>query len=133
MTIAEQLTHEIESLSVTKQRQALRLIRSLRAPALQKPRKTGNARKAEIHASLRAITGMWKDHTDLPKDAVAASVVLRRRVMGRDEDTIDKRTLHPAVRAIAGMWKDRTDLPEDSVEAVKVIRARMKSRARKNA
>ena len=92
MTILEQITHEAESLSTTQRRQALRFIRSMRAP---KPHKNGKVQTAtptvdkhnrKLHPALRAIAGMWKDRTDLPKDGAAASMVLRRRVMGRDEN-----------------------------------------------
>ena len=87
MTVAEQITHEVENLSTRQQREALRLIRSMRAP---KPRKTSKARtattaidKRDLHPAVRAIAGMWADRTDLPKDPVEAVKVLRARMRSR--------------------------------------------------
>ncbi len=89
MTILDQITREAEALSMTERRHALQLIRSLRPPARKKmkaPKRAskGAIDKRKLHPALRAIAGMWKDRTDLPKDSVEASKVLRRRLMGRD-------------------------------------------------
>lgn len=89
MTILDQITHEAKALSTKERREALQLIRSLRsrtagkAKAAKASSKTAIDKK-KLHPALRAITGMWKDRTDLPKESAAASKVLRRRLMGRD-------------------------------------------------
>jgi hypothetical protein len=85
MTILDQITREAKALSTQERQTALRLIRSLRrgsknksgasiAPAIDKKR---------LHPALRAIAGMWKGRTDLPRDPVEAVKVLRSRMKSR--------------------------------------------------
>ena len=87
MTILDQITCEAKTLSTQERRQALRLIKSLRTRADTKsvaPARKSRIDKRKLHPALRAIAGMWKDRKDLPKDGAAASMILRRRLMGRD-------------------------------------------------
>ncbi|MCL2646215.1 MAG: hypothetical protein FWD61_04310 [Phycisphaerales bacterium] len=88
MTVAEQIESRIAKLQLPQQRALLTFLDTLEPAKLSKPalRRKGKSRKAEVNAALRAIAGMWKDRTDLPKDGAAASMVLRRRVMGRSEN-----------------------------------------------
>ncbi len=85
MTVADQIKHRIKDLDPAQQSALLKFLESLQTPRsvnsrpVQKPRPS----KAEVTAAVRAISGMWKDRTDLPKDGAAASKVLRRRLMGR--------------------------------------------------
>jgi hypothetical protein len=89
MTILDQITREVKALPSKQRQEALRLIRSLKIRSKRRtksrsPTKISGTTRAKLHPALRAIAGMWKDRTDLPKDGAAASVVLRRRLMGRD-------------------------------------------------
>ena len=88
MTVAEQIESRIARLKPPQQRALLTFLDTIEPAKPVKPatRRKGKSRKAEVSAALRAIAGMWKDRTDLPKDGAAASMVLRRRVMGRDEN-----------------------------------------------
>lgn len=91
MTIVEQISRAAEELSPRQRRKALKFVEQLRGKSKAKAKaKRGAARGAgkalkpgELHPALRAIAGMWKDRTDLPKDGAAASKVLRRRLMRR--------------------------------------------------
>ena len=90
MTILDQITREVSTLPTKKRQQALQMIRSLRTPARTRRKNTTSTAiskspvdRRKLHPALRAIAGMWKDRTDLPEDSVAASKILRRRVMGR--------------------------------------------------
>ncbi len=91
MTILDQITREAQALPAKERRQALQLIRSLKLPKSPKTNAAKSALKSDaykrkLHPALRAIAGMWKDRTDLPKDGAAASKILRRRLMGRDKN-----------------------------------------------
>ena len=55
MTIAEQITHEVESLSTKQQREALRLIRSMRAP---KSRKNSKCEPMKFSELFRPLAGL---------------------------------------------------------------------------
>ena len=86
MTTLDQITHEAEALSEKEKKRALQLIRSLRPQnknSKTTPSNKSPINKSKLHPALRAIAGMWKDRTDLPKDGAAASKILRRRLMGR--------------------------------------------------
>lgn len=85
MTIAE-LAESLAALPIKKQRQVLALAQKIRRPAARPVSHPSKERVREVNGALRAIAGMWKDRTDLPKDSVAASKILRRRLMGRKPD-----------------------------------------------
>lgn len=88
MTIAEQINIRINELDPDQQSALLKFLESMEKKRSTKPaaQKKRSARKSEVDAAIRAIAGMWKDRADLPKDGAAASMVLRRRLMGRKED-----------------------------------------------
>ncbi len=93
MTVLDQIAKEAQSLPSSDQRRILMLARELRTKKKDKARQVSSgvkgggrmsaARKAKLHPALRAIVGLWKDRTDLPRDGAAASRVLRQRMMRR--------------------------------------------------
>ncbi|MCL2639395.1 MAG: hypothetical protein FWD53_00970 [Phycisphaerales bacterium] len=143
MTVAEQIESRIARLKLPQQRALLTFLDTIETsapPQKQVIRRKGKSREAEVSAAMRAIAGMWKDRTDLPKDSVEAVKAIRQRMKSRGRKphkngkpqttppAITKRKLHPALRAIAGMWKDRTDLPKDGAAASMVLRRRVMGR-----
>ena len=92
MTIADIIFKSVKVLPVAKQRQALSYVRGLGAPngrsrraGRKVSRKGTNGEEVYVpkDLALRAIVGMWADRTDLPKDGVISSMILRRRTMRR--------------------------------------------------
>ena len=81
MTVIEQIEHEVRAIPSGKRREALRLIRGLKATA--KGKRAGKKTLGAAREAIGAAKGMWRGRTDLPADPVAASVELRRRVMER--------------------------------------------------
>ena len=87
MTVAESVAKATASLPLQEQRQVLDFVEFLRT------RKNGSSRSShkpltaaerkKLHPAVRAIAGMWKDRTDLPKDPVQAVKVLRSRMKSK--------------------------------------------------
>jgi hypothetical protein len=86
MTVAEQIKLRVNELDSDQQSALLKFLESMEMPRSTKSRpvQKRRPRKSEVDAAIRAIAGMWKDRTDLPKDGAAASKILRRRLMGRN-------------------------------------------------
>lgn len=95
MTILDQITREAKALPAEQRPEALRLLRSIRSRAGRSGGAKRTARKspgkivpnAEPYVpkdpALRAIAGIWKDRTDLPKDPVQAVKAIRARMWSR--------------------------------------------------
>jgi hypothetical protein len=90
MTAAQYVAKAAASLPPEKQQEVLDFIEFLKtrkSPSTKSQHKPLTAAQLKkLHPAVRAIAGMWKDRTDLPKDGAAASMVLRRRLMGRDKN-----------------------------------------------
>jgi hypothetical protein len=95
MTILDQITREAKALPAEQRPEALRLIRAIRSrsqrasktknPVRQPARQTPTRSESYVpkDAALRAIAGIWKDRTDLPKDPVQAVKAIRARMWSR--------------------------------------------------
>ena len=90
MTVAEYIARATASLPPDKQQEVLDFVEFLKTretrPTKSQHKPLTAAQLKKLHPAVRAIAGMWKDRTDLPKDGAAASMVLRRRLMGRDKN-----------------------------------------------
>jgi hypothetical protein len=88
MTVVESIAEVTESLPRMKQQKVLQFAKSLQdkkgaGGKAAGASKNGRVDRRKLHPALRAIAGMWKDRTDLPKDPVQAVKVLRARMMSR--------------------------------------------------
>jgi len=89
MTIADMIKETVDGLPLCEQRKALTFVRKLHAPANipakanRKPRPAPAKPYVAKDAAVRAIAGMWKDRTDLPKDPVLAVRAIRARMRSR--------------------------------------------------
>jgi hypothetical protein len=87
MTVAQHIAKATASLPPDEQQQVLDFVEFLksRKPSSKKPehKPLTAAERKKLHPALRAIAGMWKDRTDLPKDPVQAVKVLRSRMKSK--------------------------------------------------
>ena len=95
MTLLAQITREAKALPAEQRPEALRVLRSMRtraqrAKSLKKAMRPSPSKippNAELYIAkdpaVRAIAGMWKDRTDLPKDPIEAVKFLRARMTSR--------------------------------------------------
>ena len=95
MTILDLISREAKALPAKQRPEALRLLRTMRTRAhrslnAKKSVRTPSAQTlpgSELYIAkdpaMRAIAGIWKDRTDLPKDPVAAVKALRARMWSR--------------------------------------------------
>lgn len=91
MTIGEIVKEAVDTLPKTMQLQALTYILGLKksepSPKLIRLKRTTAEKTqpvvSELDAAINDAAGIWKNRTDLPKNSVAASRVLRRRLMRR--------------------------------------------------
>ena len=88
MTVIESIKQVSESLPPAKQQQVLKFARSLAPQRVARSKVRSDEKVLSVdprtlHPALRAIAGMWKDRTDLPKDPVQAVKVLRSRMKSR--------------------------------------------------
>lgn len=87
MTVAESIAKVAASLPPEKQLEVLDFVKFLqtrKAPSAKPGRgRLTPAQIKKLHPAVRAIAGMWKDRTDLPKDPVQAIKVLRSRMKSK--------------------------------------------------
>jgi hypothetical protein len=90
MTIGDIIKKSVDAMPPARQRRALSLVRKLAAASNGNQQQKAKM-KSEVPAeqyipkdpALRAIAGIWKDRTDIPKDPIEAVKVIRARMRSR--------------------------------------------------
>jgi hypothetical protein len=87
MNVAQSIAKATASLPPDRQQEVLDFVEFLKtrksAPANLQHKPLTAAERKKLHPAVRAIAGIWKDRTDLPKDPVQAVKVLRSRMKSK--------------------------------------------------